>query len=60
MPKPKKKLSKTAKTALKLLEESKLASQIKTGGDAPSSFKPGNASPKTSPGIKQRPQKKRG
>ena len=60
MPKAKKKLSKNAKTALKLLEESKLTPKIKAEGDMAQEFKPGNSTPKPTPAIKQRPQKKRG
>ena len=59
MTKTKKKLSKNAKAALKLLEESKLTPKIKSDGDD-SQFKPGNSTPKPTPAIKQRPQKKRG
>lgn len=60
MPKVKKKLSKNAKTALKLLEESKLKTTIKNSRDLPHVAKPAASSPKTSEANKPRPQKKRG
>jgi hypothetical protein len=61
MPKVKKKLSKNAKAALKLLEESKLSSNIKGSGDNGSQvFKPSDSTPKTSAANKPRPNKKRG
>ncbi|HEY0427533.1 MAG TPA: hypothetical protein VGC76_06980 [Pyrinomonadaceae bacterium] len=60
MPKAKKKLSKNAKTALKLLEESKLSSQIKNNNEPPQSVKPAGSTLKTSAANKPRPQKKRG
>ncbi len=62
MPKAKKKLSKNAKTALKILAESKLLNASKAAQDAkiPNSSKSSDTLPKTSPAIKPRPNKKRG
>jgi hypothetical protein len=62
MPKEKKRLSKNAKAALKILEESKLLSITKAATDSKTdqTFKPTNAPVKTSAPNKMRPDKKRG
>lgn len=60
MPKPKKKLSKAAKEAQKLLEKSTLAPKIKNSSDGAQAVRPAESSPKTSEANKPRPQKKRG
>lgn len=62
MPKEKKRLSKTAKAAQKLLNESKLlaatkASQVTTPGQE---FRATQMTPRTSAAIKLRPEKKKG
>lgn len=61
MPKEKKRLSKNAKAALKILEDSKLLAAAKTVTDskAEQNFKTPEA-PKTSAANKLRPEKKRG
>lgn len=58
----KKKLSKNAKAALKILNDSKLLANAKTVNDtkAEQSFKPADVSIKTSAPNKMRPSKKRG
>ena len=62
MPTAKKRPSKTAKAAAKILADSKLLAVKKSGEAAAGGeeFKPGDAGAKTAPAIKQRPQKKRG
>ncbi len=62
MTKQKKRLSKNAKAALKILEDSKLlaASKVKIDSKADQTFKPGDSSIKTSAANKMRPNKKRG
>ena len=62
MPKEKKRLSKNAKAALKLLNESKLLAATKAAQDAKTAneFKPSEALPKPSAANKLRPEKKRG
>jgi hypothetical protein len=62
MTKVKKKLSKNAKAALKILEESKLLNTSKAAKElkVPNSSKSSDTLPKTSPAIKPRPNKKRG
>ena len=62
MAKEKKRLSKNAKAALKLLKDSKLLATAKTINDLKTdqSFKSSDVSPKTSTANKPRPQKKRG
>lgn len=62
MPKEKKRLSKNAKAALKLLNESKLLAASKAAQDAKatSEFKPADTLPKPSTANKLRPEKKRG
>ena len=62
MAKEKKRLSKNAKAALKILEDSKLLATSKTITDskAEQNFKPTDASIKTSAANKIRPNKKRG
>ena len=62
MAKEKKRLSKNAKAALKLLKESKLLATAKTTNDSKTdqNFKSSDVSPKTSTANKLRPQKKRG
>ena len=62
MTKEKKRLSKKAKEAQKILEESKLLADSKTITDskADQTFKPSDASVKTSTPNKLRPEKKRG
>jgi hypothetical protein len=62
MAKVKRKLSKTAKAALKILEESKLLAATKTSSalKADQAFKPNEAAIKTSGANKARPDKKRG
>ena len=62
MAKGKKKLSKSAKEALKVLENSKLLANSKTQNrsNAPQNIKPEDISGKTSAPNKPRPSKKRG
>ena len=62
MAKEKKRLSKNAKAALKILEESKLlaASKIIADSKTNQTFKPSDVSAKTSTANKLRPEKKRG
>lgn len=63
MPKPKKKLSKNAKAALKLISESKLLNAKKAAHDtnAGQEFNSSVANPRTNTtAIKPRPDKKRG
>ncbi len=62
MAKPKKKLSKSAKEALKVLENSKLLANSKTQNlpNAPKNFKPETGTGKTAAPNKMRPSKKRG
>jgi len=62
MAKEKKRLSKNAKAALKILEESKLLADSKTITDskAEQAFKPSDSPVKTSAPNKLRPEKKRG
>jgi hypothetical protein len=62
MAKEKKRLSKNAKAALKLLKESKLLATAKATNDSKTdqNFKSSDVSPKTSTANKPRPQKKRG
>ncbi|MGI8640333.1 MAG: hypothetical protein ACR2MG_10360 [Pyrinomonadaceae bacterium] len=62
MAKEKKRLSKNAKAALKLLNDSKLLAAAKTINDSKTeqNFKPTDAAAKTSTPIKVRPEKKRG
>ena len=62
MAKEKKRLSKSAKEALKVLEESKLLKTSKTIHDskADQTFKPLDSAVKTSAANKIRPNKKRG
>ena len=61
MPKAKKRPSKNAKAAQRLLNESKLLAD-KAAGAAPSGeeFKSSQVTPRTSTAIKPRPDKKRG
>jgi hypothetical protein len=61
MPKEKKRLSKNAKAALKILEDSKLLATAKTINDSKTdqNFKTQDV-PKTSAANKLRPEKKRG
>jgi hypothetical protein len=62
MTKPKKRPSKTAKAAQKIVAESKLLAAGKTAREssAGQEFKSPEAAPKTSAAIKARPDKKRG
>ena len=62
MPKEKKRLSKNAKAALKLLNDSKLLAATRAAQDSKvtQEFKPSDATPKTSAANKLRPEKKRG
>lgn len=62
MAQPKKRLSKSAKAALKILEDSKLLKDSKTANEAktPKNDKPANPTPQTSAPNKMRPAKKRG
>ena len=62
MAKEKKRLSKTAKAAQKVLEDSKLLATSKTITDskADQTYKPTDSSIKTSAANKKRPNKKRG
>ena len=63
MPKPKKKLSKNAKAALKLVSESKLLAAKKAAHDANAGqeFNSSQVTPRTNTtAIKPRPDKKRG
>jgi hypothetical protein len=62
MAQPKKRLSKAAKAAQKILEESKLLAAHKTSGEsnADQAFKPNETSPKPAAANKMRPNKKRG
>ena len=62
MPKAKKRLSKSAKAAQKLLTDSKLLAVTKAAQDAKSGkeFRSSGAAPKTSAANKPRPHKKRG
>jgi hypothetical protein len=62
MAKGKKKLSKSAKEALKVLENSKLLAESKTqsGSNAPQNIKPETVSGKPAAPNKMRPAKKRG
>ncbi len=62
MPKEKKRPSKNAKAAIKLLKESKLLAATKAAQDsqATQDFKPSEAAPKPSAANKLRPEKKRG
>lgn len=61
MPKPKKRLSKNAKAALKAIAESKLlaskAASVKSAGQE---FRAGQVSPRTATANKLRPEKKKG
>ena len=58
----KKRLSKNAKAALKILNDSKLLANAKASDEANAAldFKPTDAPPKLSNAIKPRPDKKRG
>lgn len=62
MAQPKKRLSKTAKAAQKILEESKLLAANKTSSDLKNdqSFKANESVVKPAPANKKRPNKKRG
>ncbi len=62
MAKVKKKLSKSAKTSLKLLKDSKMLTASKTAAESriPQSIKPPDISVKTSAPNKMKPAKKRG
>jgi hypothetical protein len=61
MPKPKKRLSKKAKEALKILEDSKLLETSKTTiSRVDDNFKQSDAAGKTATAHKIRPSKKRG
>ncbi len=62
MAQPKKRLSKTAKAALKILEDSKLLANNKANTDskADQTFKAADSAVKTSVANKKRPNKKRG
>jgi hypothetical protein len=62
MAKAKKRLSKNAKAAQKILEESKLLATAKTTNDSGKDehFKPADTLPKPSSANKLRPEKKRG
>ncbi len=61
MVKPKKRPSKAAKAAKRILEESELLrSKTETDPNTGSEFKPKNILTKTSPANKPRPDKKRG
>ena len=62
MPKPKKRPSKSAKAAQKLLNDSKLLADMKAAQNAAAGqeFKANQPTPKTSAAIKPRPDKKRG
>jgi hypothetical protein len=62
MPKPKKRPSKTAKAAQKLLKDSKLLADQKASNDADTGqeFRSSVVTPRTSTAIKPRPDKKRG
>ena len=62
MAKEKKRLTKKAKAALKLLQDSKLLANAKAMIDSKTeqNFKPTTISPKTSAPNKNRPEKKRG
>jgi hypothetical protein len=62
MAQAKKRLSKTAKAAQKILEDSKLLANNKTIADtkADQTFKPTDSPVKTSEANKKRPNKKRG
>lgn len=62
MAKEKKKLSKSAKTAAKIVENSKLLANVKTANDAKTSqgTKPTDIPIKTGTANKMRPEKKRG
>lgn len=62
MPKEKKRLSKSAKAAQKLLADSKLLAASKAAGEAGSGeeFRSSVVSPRTTAAIKPRPHKKRG
>lgn len=61
MPKPKKRLSKNAKAALKAIAESKLlasrAASVKSAGQE---FRAGQVTPRTTTANKLRPEKKKG
>lgn len=62
MAQPKKRLSKTAKAAQKILEDSKLLAANKTNSDLKNdqAFKANESSVKPAPANKKRPNKKRG
>ena len=61
MTKPKKRPSKAAKVAQKIVAESKLlAAKTSREAEAGQEFRPHDAAPKTSAAIKARPDKKRG
>jgi hypothetical protein len=62
MPKAKKRLSKSAKAAQKMLEDSKLLAASKAAIEANSGqeFRSSVVTPRTSAAIKARPHKKRG
>jgi hypothetical protein len=61
MPKEKKRLSKNAKAALKILSESKALAAAKAArGSGDDEFKSSVVTPRTSTAIKPRPDKKRG
>jgi hypothetical protein len=62
MPQAKKRPSKAAKAAKKILEDSKLlaVSKAETDATADQTFKPGDSAVKTAAAIKPRPNKKRG
>ena len=62
MPKEKKRLSKTAKAAQKILNDSKLLANAKASEEskAAQTFETENSAAKTSAPIKPRPDKKRG
>lgn len=62
MAQPKKRLSKTAKAAQKILEDSKLLAANKTSSDLKNdqAFKANESAVKPAPANKKRPNKKRG
>lgn len=62
MAQPKKRLSKTAKAAQKVLEDSKLLAANKTSSDLKNdqAFKANESAVKPAPANKKRPNKKRG
>lgn len=61
MSKPKKRLSKGAKAALKVLGDSKLLASSKVAGNSGQEFKSSQVTPRTNTtALKPRPDKKRG